>query len=109
MIEFESEIPESSPAENSFVFENMSKSNTDIIAPVDAMATNPKLSFSDALLSFFNFDIPTDRDKINGTASIPVVAPEASKDIAKNSRDAKIANPKMIKYKAKSTLYKGTL
>ena len=58
---------------------------TDIIAPTDAIATSPKLSLSDALLSFFIEDIPTAKAKIKGTAKIPVVAPEASKAIVKNS------------------------
>ena len=34
---------------------NISNNNTDIIAPVDAIATKPKLSFSEAFESLFHF------------------------------------------------------
>ncbi len=71
----------------------MLSSITDNIAPVDAMATRPKLSFSDALLSFFNAEMPTESDSINGTARIPVVAPDASNATAKNSGDVKNGHP----------------
>ena len=65
-----------------------------MIAPLEASATKPKLSSSAALLSFFNFEIPTASERMNGTARIPVVAPEASKEIAKNSLDVNSAKPK---------------
>ena len=67
------------------VFENMPISITAIIAPADAIATIPKLSISDALLSFFRAETPIARASINGTVTAPVVAPEESKDIARNS------------------------
>ena len=87
----------------------MSKTSTAMIAPDEAKATRPKLSFSEALLSFFNLDIPTERANIKGTAIIPVVAPEASKAIARNSRDANIASRKIKKYIASKNLYKGMI
>ena len=79
---------------------------TAIIAPVEAIATSPKLSFSENLLSFFKFEIPTAIAKINGTVSAPVVAPEASKDIAINSEEAKMAIASIIPYNTASILYK---
>jgi hypothetical protein len=60
---------------------------TDIIEPVEAIATKPKLSFSEALLSFFNFETLVAKAKIIGITKTPVVDAEASKDIAKNSGD----------------------
>ena len=82
---------------------------TDMIAPVEAIATNPKLSFSDDLLSFFKLETPIARAKIKGTVKAPVVAPEASKEIAKNSGDVKNARIKIIPYKTVNNLYKGKL
>jgi len=73
---------------------NSPKIITDMTAPTEAIATNPKLSFSEALLSFFSIDMPTDKDKIKGTASMPVVEPEASREIARNSGEEKKASPK---------------
>ena len=58
---------------------------TAIITPVEAIAKSPKLSFSEALLSFLSLDIPRERESIKGTVKAPVVAPEASKEMAKNS------------------------
>ena len=69
----------------------MLRSITEIIAPVDAIATNPKLSFSDALLSFFIEEIPIESARIKGTARIPVVDPEASNEIARNSLEVNSA------------------
>ena len=54
-----------------FVFETMHMAIIPNIAPVEATPINPKLSFSDAWLSFFNFETPTARAKINGTVSAP--------------------------------------
>jgi len=65
---------------------------TDIIAPVEAIATRPKLSSSEAMLSFFNEEIPAESASTNGTVRAPVVAPDASKDTDKNSGDENNAN-----------------
>ena len=68
-------------------FESMLIIITEKIAPVEVIPTNPKLSVSDDLLSFFSIDTPTAIANINGTVKAPVVAPDASKDIARNSGD----------------------
>lgn len=82
---------------------------TAIIAPADVIATKPKLSFSEALLSFFKAEVPMASPRIKGTVNAPVVAPDASKDIAKNSRDVNKAKIKIIKYNMVNILYKGML
>lgn len=82
---------------------------TAIIAPDDAIATKPKLSFSEDLLSFLRWDTPKERASIKGTVKAPVVAPEASKDIAKNSGDVNIESNKIIPYIIVNNLYKGIL
>ncbi len=68
---------------------------TAIIAPAEAMATKPKLSSSEALLSLRRRAMPTAKARIKGTASMPVVAPEASKAMARNSGWVKKARKKM--------------
>src|SRR5690606_8573844 len=82
---------------------------TAMIAPVEAIATNPKLSCSDALLSFLSAETPKASARINGTVKAPVVAPDASKDIAKNSGEVNKASTRIIKYKIDNNLYKGKL
>ena len=84
----------SSFAVKSLVPEKILSIITDIIAPTDAIATSPKLSISEALLSFFIVDTPSAKASIKGTAKIPVVAPEASKAIVKNSIGVNSANIK---------------
>ncbi len=49
------------------------------------MPTMPKLSISENLLSFFSAETPAARARMKGTVTAPVVAPEASKEIAINS------------------------
>lgn len=82
---------------------------TAIIAPEEAIATNPKLSFSEDLLSFLRVETPIARANINGTVRAPVVAPDASKDIAKNSGDVNKARIKINPYNTDNILYKGIL
>src|SRR5690606_6795261 len=82
---------------------------TVMIAPVEAMATSPKLSFSDALLSFFNAETPMASAKMKGTVNAPVVAPEASNEMARNSGEVKRASTRIMKYKIIKSLYKGML
>ena len=103
-IESETVTTDSISALKDVFFVKRSRSITPRIAPVEAMATSPKLSFSDALLSFFILEIPKERESINGTASIPVVAPEASKEMARNSLEVKIERPKIRTYKTISIL-----
>src|SRR5574344_1263219 len=106
----ESEIlPDSRSPEILSIFDIILIIITDIIGPVDAMATNPKLSLSDALQSFFNCETPIASARIKGTVNAPVVAPEASKDIAKNSREVIQASIKMIPYIIVNSLYNGML
>lgn len=50
-------------------------------------------------ITFFNITTPIARARINGTVIAPVVAPEASKDIAKNSFDVNIASIQIKEYK----------
>ena len=68
-----------------------------IIAPAEASATRPKLSSSDALLSLRSREMPTAKARRKGTARIPVVAPDASNAIARNSGWVKNAKTKMIR------------
>ena len=68
-----------------------------ITAPPDAIATNPKASFSEDLWSFFKREIPNDNANKKGTAKIPVVAPDASNEIAKKSSDVPIASTPMMR------------
>jgi hypothetical protein len=82
---------------------------TAIIAPVEVTATSPKLSFSDALLSFLSDDTPNAIARINGTVRAPVVAPEASKEIDMNSEDVKKASKRIIPYSTVSILFSGKL
>src|SRR5699024_1206521 len=82
---------------------------TVIMALVEAMATSPKLSFSDALLSFFSEETPNASDKIKGTVNAPVVAPDESKEMARNYGDVKIASTKMMTYNISNNLYSGKL
>ncbi len=56
--------------------------STERIAPTDAIAIIPKLSFSDALLSLRRLVTPMDKESKKGTAKTPVVTPEASNAIA---------------------------
>ncbi|MPN40905.1 hypothetical protein SDC9_188445 [bioreactor metagenome] len=79
------------------------------IAPVDAIPTSPKLSFSDALLSFFRRETPNARPSMNGTVRAPVVAPEASKEMARNSGDMNTARTKIIPYTPVNSRYNGKL
>src|SRR5699024_1452525 len=65
--------------------DKMFSSNADSTAPLEASATMPKLSSSDVLLPFFKEAMPVDNDRKNGTANAPVVAPEASNAMEKNS------------------------
>ena len=48
---------------------------TAIIAPDDAIPTKPKLSLSDAMLSFFSRETPTARASKGHRQRFPVVAP----------------------------------
>ena len=73
------------------------------------MATRPKLSFSDALLSFFKAETPMANASIKGTVNAPVVAPDASKEIAKNSAEIKNDKPNITKYIVNKILYNGML
>src|SRR5699024_5740590 len=82
---------------------------TVIMAPVEAMATSSKLSFSDALLSFFSEETPNASAKRKGTVNASVVAPDASKEMARNSGDVKIASTKMMTYNISHNLYGGKL
>ena len=91
----ELETATSSLPDSFSVFVNIFIMRTDKIAPVDAIATRPKLSFSEALLSFFKLATPSPKAKINGTVNAPVVAPDASKAMARNSDDENIASAKM--------------
>ena len=70
---------------------------TAIIAPVDAIATKPKLSFSDDLESFLIAVTPIASAIIKGTVMAPVVAPDASKEIARNSLEVNKARTSIIK------------
>ena len=63
--------------------------STEIIAPAEAIPRSPKLSFSEDLLSLLRTDIPAASVTMNGTVIAPVVAPEASKEIASNSLEEK--------------------
>ena len=83
--------------ESSCLFESMLISITERIAPVDAMATRPKLSFSDAFESFLREATPWPIARMNGTVSAPVVAPDASNYIARNSLDVITAIPNIIR------------
>src|SRR5690606_18826735 len=74
---------------NSFCPVMIFKNITAMIAPEEEIATKPKLSFSEAFPFFFKEDIPEDNANINGTVSAPVVAPEASNEMAKNSLEVK--------------------
>lgn len=84
-------------------------SKTVIIAPADTMPTKPKLSSSETLLSFFSVETPAAIANINGTVIAPVVAPEASKDIAKKMGDENKHKTKIIKYSIVSSLGKRIL
>ncbi len=75
----------------------MFKTSTLMIAPAEAMATRPKLSASEATLSLRRREMPTARAKRKGTAKMPVVAPEESKAMAKNSGWVNNARTKMIR------------
>lgn len=78
------------------------------IAPVEEMPTRPKLSASPALLYFFKAETPAAKANIKGTVIAPVVAPEASNAMAKNSG---VENKHMIKikpYAAVNTYLRGT-
>lgn len=66
-------------------FDPIPASKTAMITPAEAMPNKPKLSSSEASLSFFSTEIPTPRARIKGTVRAPVVAPEASKAMARYS------------------------
>jgi hypothetical protein len=53
--------------------------------------------------------MPAASARINGTVKAPVVAPDASKEIARNSGDVNNASIDIIKYRKVSVLYRGRL
>ena len=77
---------------------------TEMTAPVEATATRPKLSFSDDFESLLIAETPIARAIMNGTVIAPVVAPDASNDIARNSSDVKIAITNITRYSTVSSL-----
>ncbi len=73
--------------------------SVEIIAPADAKPSKPKLSSSADPCLVLIAAIPTVRASRKGTVKLPVVAPEASKVIAKNSLETKKARTKIIEYR----------
>ena len=65
-------------------------SSTDKIGPMEHSATRPKLSAS-ACRSLRTWEIPTPRERMNGTVMGPVVTPPESKAILRKSLSAKAA------------------
>ena len=65
------------------------------------------LSFSDDLLSFFFRAIPIASARIKGTVMAPVVAPDESNEIAKNSGEVNKLRMKIPPYRIVSNLYNG--
>ena len=76
------------------------------IGPHDAIPTRPKLSSSD-ILPLFNWETPSPRAKIKGVVIAPVVAPEASTEMSRNSSEVIIPIKNIIKYTKVYTLFKG--
>ena len=68
---------------------------TPIMAPAEIIPIRPKLSSSESFESFFNAEIPVPNASTKGTVRAPVVAPEASKAIARYSGDTNSDNRKI--------------
>ena len=67
------------------------------IGPALMVPTSPK-EFSSVFFPPFTFERPRDIARIKGVVRAPVVAPEASKEIARNSSETKMANTKITAY-----------
>ncbi len=78
------------------------------IGPALIIPTSPK-EFSSDCLPPVTFDIPREIAKTKGVVRAPVVAPEASKEIAKNSSATNIASAKIIPYVIVINTFRGLL
>ncbi len=76
------------------------------IGPAEASPTIPKLSSSDVLPPF-SCETPYPKANINGVVIAPVVAPDASTEIAKNSSETIIPNINIIEYVITNILFRG--